>query len=145
MKYETIVYLPRLAFQKTKPREDVAVVSISEPDQPVSNLSGWGAVLELKFCDLTSEVCGLPIFTARDAFKTIEFLEKANSVCNKLLIHCEAGVSRSGAVAYFAAEQSGLTHVYSMDRLEEVGKSEAINTRVMQLLQNEYKRRKRNA
>ena len=137
------MYLSRLAFLRTKARKDVAVVSISEPDDPsVNNLDGWGAVLELKFCDLESPTCGLPIFTTRDALNTIEFLE--NTDCNKLLVHCEAGVSRSGAVAYFAAEKSGLSHVHSMGEEELVGSSQCINKLVMKLLQHVYKRRNKN-
>ena len=143
MRFKTIMYLSRLAFIKMKPRKDVAVVSISEPEQIVNNLEGWGAVLELKFCDLESMVCGLPIFTTRDALKTIEFLEEANIDCCNLLVHCEAGVSRSGAVAYFAAEQSELSHVQSMGKLEEVGSSQCINKLVMKFLQHVYQRRRK--
>ena len=145
MKFSFIMYTSRLAFQVTTPRTDVAVISISDPDQVVSNLTGWGALLELKFCDLTSPVCGLPIFMPRDAAKTLDFLEQSNTICKMLLIHCEAGVSRSGAVAYFAANKSGLSEVWSMDRLEATGSSQAINKRVMQLLQDVDHRRKRNA
>ena len=139
MKFEIIMYLSRLAFLKTTPRKSVAVISISDPDQVVSNLEGWGDVLELKFCDLVSPACGLPIFTGRDALKTVEFLEQTS--CQNLLVHCEAGVSRSGAVAYFAAEKSGVPRVYSMDTLEEVGSSKVINKRVMELLQHVYRRK----
>jgi len=145
MKFKTIMYVSRLAFLKMTPREDTAVVSISEPDMVINNLIGWGAVLELKFCDLESLVCGLPIFLPRDALKTIAFLETANEHCCNLLVHCEAGVSRSGAVAYFAAEKSGLSHVYSMDRLEKVGSSQSINKLVMKTLQRVSQRREENA
>ena len=145
MRFKTVMYLSRLGFQRTKPRDSVAVISISEPDQVVSNLENWGALLELKFHDLDSPTCGLPVFTTRDALRTIEFLEEANKHCCNLLVHCEAGVSRSGAVAYFAAEKSGLSHVYSMGTLEEVGSSKCINKLVMKYLRHVDQRRKRDA
>lgn len=65
MKFEIIMYLSRLAFLKATPRKSVAVISISDPDQVVNNLVGWGDVLELKFCDLGCRAGNLSILMER--------------------------------------------------------------------------------
>lgn len=121
-------------FWRTTPRKNVAVISISEPGDIVKNLDGWGAALKLQFCDLTQDLSGYRVFEKQDAIAVIDFLQHAEQICDTLLVHCEAGVARSGAIAYYAAARNNLTTVYSADRPETVGQSKAINKRVFSML-----------
>lgn len=63
-------------------------------------------VLTLYFDDIDAPVEGLTLFTSRQADEVIDFLARNRSV-DTLLIHCYAGVSRSGAVADFVLEYLG--------------------------------------
>lgn len=86
--------------------EDTVVVSISSPGMPVKLLPGWGDVLRLEFDDYdpTSKVVELSPefyshaqpFTEEMAWRVVTFL-RTHQRCN-WLIHCEAGLSRSGAI-----------------------------------------------
>lgn len=135
--FKKIIYLSRLMFWSTTPRSHVAVISVSDPGDIPRNLDGWGAVLKLQFCDLSQDLSGYRVFEKQDAIAVIDFLQQAAKTCETLVVHCEAGVSRSGAIAYYAAMKSNLATVYSADRLEAVGQSQAINKRVFAMLMNE--------
>jgi len=74
-------------------------------------------VLNLMFADLTPTdyktnpdlIPKFPTFTKKKAQQTIKFLDSLREKeINLLLIHCDAGVSRSGAVGIFACRYLGM-------------------------------------
>ena len=99
------------------PLSDFAIISIySLPNELLftpQNLDkikklGCSDVLSLLFWDidpLTEKVGDAPIFTETHAQEVRNYLDKINCFPNDvvLLVHCDAGISRSGAVATFAS------------------------------------------
>lgn len=78
------------------------IVSITDPDRPINLFernSGNGIVnvLRLQFED----VCGNSpnAITENDAQRIVEFVDKYVDNVDKVIVHCEAGQSRSAGVA----------------------------------------------
>ena len=88
------------------------VVSITDPDAPPARLDvGFREVLAVAFHDVIEPVrwgeTELAPITPAQAHAVVAFLERwhADADALALLVHCEAGISRSAAVARFAAER----------------------------------------
>jgi len=84
---------------------DIAIISIND-----NSNSFWGIpffnvdhlnVLNLKFDDVDVDIKECKAFTREQALKTIDFLSSQKNR-KTLLIHCAAGISRSGAIGQFA-------------------------------------------
>ena len=60
-------------------------------------------VLNLFFDDVETDTCEYRAFTENDAKRVISFLD-VNKNVKLLLVHCGAGVSRSGAIGQFALD-----------------------------------------
>lgn len=81
------------------------LISVSDPDVEPCLRSGWTAVLPLRFHDLNPgdfpdakfPYAVLP--TAAHCAQILEFAQACLLRGESVLVHCEAGVSRSGAVA----------------------------------------------
>lgn len=106
--------------EDTPGRPDTAVISITDPGGTAKLQDGWGAVLRVAFMDYDldsmvspwlrgqAEKSGLAP-TALHAVQIVNFVwHPPRPSITKLLVHCEAGVSRSAAVALWAWEQFGL-------------------------------------
>ena len=63
-------------------------------------------VLTLFFDDIEAPADGLTLFSSRQADRIIDFILR-NRKADTLLIHCYAGISRTGAVADFGLELLG--------------------------------------
>lgn len=93
------------------PTEPSIAISILSPRYPAISLSEeFRDILQLRFEDSTpadgcTEQGGF--FTKNQARQIIEFIRTYHSAeqTYHLLIHCEAGISRSAAVAVFAASE----------------------------------------
>lgn len=80
------------------PAPDIAVVSIadSEPPRTVNVPDGYSAVLSIQFNDVPA---GQPGDMTPDQAETIAaFLLRHRFRRDNILVHCGAGISRSGAV-----------------------------------------------
>ncbi len=77
-----------------------AIISITDPDS-VDNSFGKSenlvAVLKLKFEDVCSGYPGC--MTEEDARKIVDFVNSVEDKIDLLVVHCEAGISRSAGVA----------------------------------------------
>lgn len=88
----------------------MAVISITDPGSPPANLSNrFSLVRRLSFHDLLRPVDGYRLFDRNDADELVRFLNLLHGLPEslRLVCHCEAGVSRSAAVAVFAAALTG--------------------------------------
>jgi predicted protein tyrosine phosphatase len=94
---------------------DTAVISITDPGKRLAALPVWfRQVLRLSFYDAVpgDEFIPIPIpgcfdgSMAKDIHTYVRTLHDATHTC-RLIVHCEEGVSRSAAVALFAAELTG--------------------------------------
>ncbi len=103
--------------------KNLAIISIcsSKKDiiftKTVKKKMGCDNILNLIFADLTTEdykiapylITKFPVFTPYKAERIIRLLDnlKENDV-KLLIVHCDAGVSRSGAVGIFAVRYLGM-------------------------------------
>lgn len=97
-------------------RSAYVVISIHDPDMPrarVRRQSGLRDVLYLAFHDAEPTANGAPpagvtLMTPEHARQIREFVERHRSEVGAVVVHCEAGVSRSPAVAATLARWLGL-------------------------------------
>lgn len=111
----------------------LATQNYSENDVPMDN---WRDVLKLEFDDAVEPVLGmeLTLFDEEMAEKTVAFIEKYKGL--NFVVHCDAGISRSVAVATFMKD------VYEYDReLFEIGSDQFRNIHVMNLLRRAWYKR----
>jgi len=78
-----------------------AVISITDPHSPPAMLSDTNmhAVLRLEFWDLTTTHGEQPVFDEELAQRILDFVDFECNGARLLAVHCEAGISRSTAVA----------------------------------------------
>ncbi len=94
-----------------------ALISITDPGDPARLPEGWAAVLRLEFDDITPPfpvlICDgnqhrdLAPFDASMATQVLEFVGAVPPDVNRIIVHCNAGISRSAAVARFLADYYG--------------------------------------
>ena len=94
-----------------------ALISITDPGDPARLPEGWAAVLRLEFDDITPPfpvlICDgnqhrdLAPFDASMATQVLEFVGAVLPDVNRIIVHCNAGISRSAAVARFLADDYG--------------------------------------
>lgn len=119
-------------------KDSYAVISIQD-----THIGGFGFsfsrnkycrdTLTLYFDDIEVATEGLTLFTSQQAGEIIEFILR-NRTVDTLLVHCYAGISRTGAVADFALELLGSRrHVMH-----------SINSYVRNTLEDTWQRRRKN-
>ena len=74
----------------------------------------WKDILRLEFNDvdpahISKDETRYRLFNTNDAIEILKFLKKHQADTVDVIVHCEAGISRSAAVAKFIA------HVYNLD------------------------------
>ena len=111
MTIRQVSYTSRQHAEALVPGPQVAVISITDPGTPEASLAaGFRATLRLAFYDAVSADEYLPatlpgMFDLRMARRIGDFVRDLHAAPDEvsLLVHCEHGVSRSAAVALFAA------------------------------------------
>lgn len=102
-----IIYMSRLEAEALLPKENWACISISTPGDGLAELrEGWFAIHRTYFHDIDTRTSGLIQFNLHIARQIIEFVRVLDDEDKDvvLIIHCDAGISRSGAVALFINE-----------------------------------------
>jgi predicted protein tyrosine phosphatase len=102
------VVLSRDDAERYEPRGREICISISDPDAPPARVSSrFAAVLRLNFDDVTERGEPSDILFAEDHAREIrEFLDKWPSA-ERVVVHCNAGVSRSPGVALGVCDLRG--------------------------------------
>jgi predicted protein tyrosine phosphatase len=105
------------------------VVSITDPSSKpayVHRHAGLGAVLRLQFDDVTAEFGPggkYQAITDDQADKICNFVKKIHPHVDQVIVHCEAGISRSAAVAATLSEliegKDSITNVIASDGLPQ--------------------------
>jgi predicted protein tyrosine phosphatase len=95
-----IVVLSRLDAEAYEPRDNEICISIFDPDaEPARVSSQFTAVLRLSFDDVTQMGEPTDILFARDHADAISRFIGAWPAAERVVIHCNMGVSRSPGVA----------------------------------------------
>lgn len=83
-----------------------AVISISGLN-PASLKNGWHSVLRLEFDDIDTPEEPYILFSDTQANQVIDFVQAVRDSyeVEGILVHCQAGISRSAAVAKWIAER----------------------------------------
>ncbi|KKN91184.1 hypothetical protein LCGC14_0220500 [marine sediment metagenome] len=96
----------------------IAIISVTDPDEPTAFLGSYenrnDFVLRLQFHDLDKIWPQLKEVTYFDnimAASIIQFVHK-NKHVNHIIVHCEAGVSRSPAIAAVICEHFDIQHTF---------------------------------
>lgn len=104
----SVDFICRAFFEDRYPRPWEAAISIGDHDQkPPGVLHGYRHALRLQFLDVEPEECrkhDIPhekTFQSKQAMKVAAFIRTLHDLPDKIdvVVHCEAGISRSAAVA----------------------------------------------
>jgi predicted protein tyrosine phosphatase len=103
---QTVMFMPRVAAENLWGDQRAAIISIT--DNVDADLKGcWGDILRLKFNDCTDplnlKIRRITLFTPEMANNIKEFVEHLCPDVKTLVVHCEAGISRSAAIAVVLA------------------------------------------
>ncbi|GEM_PF-3436242 len=92
----------------------LAVISITDTGSSDTRISpGFGPVLRMKFDDLDADSLAAGstgrVFAHGDAERVVSFLDAVDRDADLqgVIVHCEMGRSRSGAIAWFALSYGG--------------------------------------
>ncbi len=98
---DTVRVLPRLVAERRTPLVGEVCISITNPRQSPAALPAFAEVLRLGFHDTDRVGGGFTPMSAEDAGAVLEFGRRHAQT--PLMVHCEAGASRSAAVGLFLA------------------------------------------
>lgn len=118
--------------------EDTFFISILDPDNPTNFKEDSDTFITLRFYDLEYELGDYKIFDSEIAKELVEFIDK-NKDKKTRIVHCTAGVSRSGAIGEFIQRKFGTE---SMKTFRKRNKHIHPNRLVRKLLNIEWNKHK---
>lgn len=102
---KSVVFYPRAMAEQLIPQAGDVIVSIHDRSQePAALKSGWSDVLRLSFHDTDVASAEYDLFDDEQAGSVLNFIGK-HAEAERIVVHCNMGVSRSAAVAMFISEQ----------------------------------------
>lgn len=116
--------------ERMTPQDNMAMISIRSPRLEVLLRPGWKHLLILEFNDIDKKFHPWKLFDKNQAQQVIDFVESLPDEVDSLMVHCEAGISRSAAVALFIRD-------YYAPQLE-LKYAEFYNKHVRSLLEKVY-------
>src|SRR5574343_1552976 len=105
------------AYKEPVAAEHRILISCTTPGKKIAKLhnDSWRAVLRLQFHDADpghmnkDEACEYKYFTQEQAVEVLKILKEHQDGAREAIVHCEAGISRSAAIAKF------ISVIYSLD------------------------------
>lgn len=124
---EHIHVMNRYAAENLTGTPDTAVISVTDTDAPEADLKeNFAGILRLRFDDIDPEWCARQgvvfenrkTFDENDAMSVKRFVYQMGKHpdVHTLVVHCEMGISRSGAIAEVVSQATG-ARVTSQDAL----------------------------
>ena len=108
-----VLFVSQRQAETMKVPKATALISITDPSREQAHLGiGWHAVLRVAFDDVDAitfpgQDGHLLEITVDQVVQIAAFVASVSFSCQRLVIHCRHGVSRSAAVAKAVAEVSG--------------------------------------
>jgi predicted protein tyrosine phosphatase len=103
-----LVVLSREDAESYEPGPNEICISISDPEAPPADISPrFAAVLRLHFDDVTEQRAGSDILFAADQARAITDFVDLWPDADRLIVHCNMGVSRSPGVALGLCDARG--------------------------------------
>ena len=104
MTINRVLFVSKHAAESNMPWSDWAVISITDRHSfgEAKIKDGWHSVLRVHFHDVDpAKPCDEPhtLMNEEHARQIVEFVRGLTSEVNGVLVHCQAGISRSAAVA----------------------------------------------
>lgn len=98
----TVTFIPREVAEVFPPAKDTHLISIIHPQQarPFHH-EEWSGITTLMFDDVTMQAKGMLLFDFSHAKKVIDVVNRGH---RHIVVHCEAGMSRSAAVAKWISD-----------------------------------------
>lgn len=118
------------------PRENTAIISISEPGAAALLRHGWNPILRLEFhdlCDSDKVLKNDTFFTEEMANTLWDFIHENKD--RNFVVHCDAGISRSVAVGQIISELFPDTHEL---KLHAVRDTRFANPLVLRLMHKKF-------
>lgn len=104
-----VTFLSRPKAAALKPPAGCALISVYDRSEPqLQPQPGWSRVLYLRFHDTDGGQMGLEVFSEAQAQQALDFVRELSPDVDHLVIHCQAGQSRSAGLALFFAETLSL-------------------------------------
>ena len=117
-----ILSLSRAEFRAHTPAVNAVAVQIADPNQPHEDILGYKRKHMTNFWDVEEEIGPYKPISQTKAELLVDFL-LANTKASELVVHCEAGVSRSHTVAVFMAQHILNDEVLAAKLSAQTGKS----------------------
>lgn len=109
---QKIKYVSQKEAERIEPNDKTLMISIRDPGQTVRLKEGWRHLVVIECDDLCPEEC--KAIGRKDLIKSSKFFVEKDALKIKaavdnfdgpIIVHCKAGVSRSGAVAKALSEK----------------------------------------
>lgn len=99
---KSVTFIPREVAEVFPPLRNTHLISIIHPQQATPfHHDEWNGITELLFDDVTMQAKGLVLFNQSHAKEVVRV---ASQDYRHIVVHCEAGMSRSAAVAKWISD-----------------------------------------
>lgn len=104
---KTVCFIPQYVAETIDSDNSTAMISIRSPNFEVNLMSGWNYLHISEFNDIDTKMFPWKLFDKDQARAMIDFLDDLPDHVDAVIVHCEAGISRSAAVALFIRDYYG--------------------------------------
>lgn len=104
-----VVFVSRADAARYAPGPESVLISINNPDEALLEPQpGWREVLFLRMHDVDTPAPGLQVFSTEQAQQVLALVSRHRKTAQEFVLHCQAGMSRSGGMAVFLSEYLGV-------------------------------------
>ena len=104
---KTVCFIAQNVAETIDPDYSTAMISIRSPGFEVKLQPDWNHLHISEFNDIDTKMYPWKLFDKEQARAMIDFLDNLPDHVDAVIVHCEAGISRSAAVALFIQDYYG--------------------------------------